>query len=139
MRKDVRAERLFSIEVQRPMALLEGISVPVRNLISIAKATENVGLSNDEAKHVNALVLDIETTLSLLEAYIQEDYGGKTVKAKINEMRNYISEFSTHATMQTLEQDQLSKHPERLRRYYVELSNRILEYATGRIQGGVFE
>ena len=136
-RKDVRAEKLFDIEVLRPIGLLEEISGPVRHLISMAKAAENVGFKSDDVTRVSTLALDVETTLDLLEAYVQEEQGEETVKEKIREMRDYVSGFSTHAMMGTLEKEQLVALPKSLRSSFVELSKRVLTNATARIHVGI--
>ena len=126
----MQAEKAIAIHVQRPMAIIEELSGPIRQLISVTKGAEGIGFTEQQAATVHSLALDIETLLDVLRAYADsQDVADAVVK-----IRDPIRAFSDNVSMKTVESEDYKDFSEELRERFVELSTTVLAHTTQQIQ-----
>ena len=126
----MRAEKISSIEIQRPVSLVEELSEPVRQCILFirSKSVQGITSPKDKAK-LQSFTLDIQLLLDLIDMYAKE---AKTDKSAGN-LRKLVGTFNIKVAAAGVEHQDYVDFTDKLREGFVEMSSLVIKETTDRI------
>ena len=92
-RESVHAEKVSSIEIERPIALVEDLVNPVRQCLLFVQLNRIGGITSDEQKaELQSLLLQIEVDSKMIENYTRNRDMGTSAEAE--KLGNLVREFA---------------------------------------------